>query len=211
MSEGIESSSSPTFGKRIGFWLGLLAYFVIPYFLVLDPTTPLDERMAAIAALMAIWWVSDAVPLAATSLLPIVLFPLAGIMDGDKVAPIYMNYVIFLYLGGFLIALAMERWNLHRRIALRIIRVIGSDPSRLVLGFILATAFLSRVDFEYGNRDHDAGDRNGDHQTDGDRFWCRKNVKSFGRPAPRDRLLRQYRGNGDARGNPAEHCSGEAF
>ena len=51
MSEGIESSSSPTFGKRIGFWLGLLAYFVIPYFLVLDPTTPLDERMAAIAAL----------------------------------------------------------------------------------------------------------------------------------------------------------------
>jgi sodium-dependent dicarboxylate transporter 2/3/5 len=143
MSEGVESSPGPTFGKRIGFWLGLVAYVAIPYLFVLDPASPLDERMAAIAALMAIWWVSDAIPLAATSLLPIVLFPLAGIMDGGDVAPIYMNYVIFLYLGGFLIALAMERWNLHRRIALRIIRAVGSDPSRLVLGFILATAFLS--------------------------------------------------------------------
>ncbi|MCL4146623.1 UNVERIFIED_CONTAM: hypothetical protein GTU68_021366 [Idotea baltica] len=99
--------------------------------------------MAAVAVLMAIWWISQAIPLAATSLLPLMLFPLLGIMKGKDLAPTYVNYIIFLFIGGFLIALAMERWNLHRRIALRIILSVGSKPSRLVLGFMLATAFLS--------------------------------------------------------------------
>jgi len=140
----IESNSarSPVLG-RVGFWLGPAAFLLVFAFVDLDPGNPLDERMAAVAALMAVWWISDAIPLAATALLPLVFFPLAGILGGGEVAPLYVNYVIFLFLGGFLIALAMERWNLHRRIALRIIGLIGSAPPRLVLGFMVATAFLS--------------------------------------------------------------------
>ena len=99
--------------------------------------------MAAIAVLMAIWWISDAIPLAATALVPLVLYPLLGIMKGRDVAPIYVNYIIFLFVGGFLIALAMERWDLHKRIALTIIGWVGGNASSIVLGFMLATAFLS--------------------------------------------------------------------
>ena len=130
-------------GNRIGFWLGIVVFYLIYFIGNLSPDNVLVSRMAAVAALMAIWWISDAIPLAATSLLPLVLFPLSGIMKGKDVAPVYMNYIIFLFIGGFLIALAMERWNLHKRIALSIIRLAGSQPSRLVLGFMLATAFLS--------------------------------------------------------------------
>ncbi|MGY8643899.1 MAG: SLC13 family permease [Verrucomicrobiales bacterium] len=130
-------------GNRIGFWLGIVVFFLIYFIGNLSPDNVLVSRMAAVAALMAIWWISDAIPLAATSLLPLVLFPLSGIMKGKDVAPVYMNYIIFLFIGGFLIALAMERWDLHKRIALSIIRLAGSQPSRLVLGFMLATAFLS--------------------------------------------------------------------
>ena len=99
--------------------------------------------MAAVAMLMAIWWITDAIPLAATALLPMLLYPALGIMTGKETAPVYVNHIIFLFIGGFLIALAMERWNLHRRIALAIIDFVGSRPSRLVLGFMIATAFLS--------------------------------------------------------------------
>ena len=143
MSELAEISERSDLGRRIGFWLGPVAFFAILLLVELDPANPQDELMAAVASLMAIWWITDAIPLAATSLIPLILFPLTGLMKGSEVAPIYMNYVIFLFLGGFLIALAMERWNLHKRIALTIIRAIGSSPSRLVLGFMIATAFLS--------------------------------------------------------------------
>jgi sodium-dependent dicarboxylate transporter 2/3/5 len=100
-------------------------------------------NMAAVGLLMAVWWMTGALPLAATALLPLVLFPLMGILPGKEVAPLYFNPVIFLYVGGFLIALAMERWNLHRRIALGIVAAVGGGPERLVLGFMAATAFLS--------------------------------------------------------------------
>ncbi|MEM1441341.1 MAG: SLC13 family permease [Verrucomicrobiota bacterium] len=116
---------------------------MVLFFGELDPENPLVGKMAAIALLMAIWWISDAIPLAATSLIPLILFPLLGIMEGRQIAPVYVNYIIFLFIGGFMIALAMERWNLHRRIALAIVSVVGSEPSRLVLGFMIATAFLS--------------------------------------------------------------------
>lgn len=99
--------------------------------------------MAAVALLMAIWWITEAIPLAATSLLPLVLFPLLGILPGKATAPMYIKSTIFLFVGGFLIALAMEKWNLHRRIALSIIRLVGGGPSRLVLGFMIAAAALS--------------------------------------------------------------------
>jgi len=123
--------------------MGIVGFLVVLLFAELDAGNPAVTRMAAVALLMAIWWISDAIPLAATSLVPLVLFPLLGIMPGKEVAPVYVNYIIFLFLGGFLIALAMERWDLHRRIALNIVSFVGSRPSRLVLGFMIATAFLS--------------------------------------------------------------------
>ncbi len=92
---------------------------------------------------MAIWWITEIVPLAVTSLLPVALFPLLGIMDGKDVSATYFNHVIFLFIGGFIIALAMQRWDLHRRIALKILLMTGVSPGRILLGFMVATAFLS--------------------------------------------------------------------
>lgn len=129
--------------SRVGFWIGLAAFALLYCFFNPDPANPLIGKMAAVAALMAIWWITEAIPLAATSLLPLVLFPLANISTGKDIAPYYINSVVFLFIGGFLIALAMERWDLHRRIALRIILLVGSSPARLVLGFMIATAVLS--------------------------------------------------------------------
>jgi sodium-dependent dicarboxylate transporter 2/3/5 len=99
--------------------------------------------MAAIAALMAVWWMTEAIPLAATSLVPLVLMPVCKIAEPADVAASYMNDYIFLFVGGFTIALAMERWNLHRRLALHTIRLVGDRPRQLVLGFMVATAVLS--------------------------------------------------------------------
>ncbi|MBC8283337.1 MAG: SLC13/DASS family transporter [Nitrospinae bacterium] len=101
------------------------------------------QRMLAVVALMAIWWVGEGTSLAVTALLPLVLFPLLGIMPSKQVAPNYANHLIFLFLGGFMIALAMEKWNFHKRLALWIINAMGTDPKRIVLGFMIATAFLS--------------------------------------------------------------------
>lgn len=143
MGEPARLSNRTPASKRIGFWLGIVTFLLLTFFSGLDGEEAVIGRMAAVAMLMAIWWITDAIPLAATSLLPIVLFPLLGIMKGRDVAPVYVNYIIFLFIGGFLIALAMERWNLHRRIALNIVGFVGARPSRLVLGFMLATAFLS--------------------------------------------------------------------
>lgn len=122
--------------------LGPLLFLVINS-LELDPGNASATRMAAVAALMAVWWITEAVPLFATALLPLFLYPLLGIERGGATAPIYFNSTIVLFLGGFIIALTMEKWNVHRRIALLIIRSIGGGPSRIVLGFMVAGAFLS--------------------------------------------------------------------
>jgi len=128
--------------QNIGLILGPVL-FIIMLSLDLDPGKPLVTRMAAVALLMAAWWITDAIPLAATALLPMVLYPLLGILKGRETAPVYVNSTIFLFMGGFIIALAMERWNLHKRIALLIIRFIGGGPSRIILGFMVAAGFLS--------------------------------------------------------------------
>jgi len=109
----------------------------------LNPANSVVTRMAAVAVLMAGWWITEAIPIPATALLPVALFPLLGIMNGKQVAGAYFNNIIFLFIGGFIMALAMQRWGLHRRIALRTLLLIGGGPRRIVLGFMVATAFLS--------------------------------------------------------------------
>ncbi|MFN2443164.1 MAG: DASS family sodium-coupled anion symporter [Thermoanaerobaculia bacterium] len=100
-------------------------------------------RTAAVAVLMAVWWIAEPIPIAATALLPLVLFPLLGILPMPRTAAPYANPVIFLFLGGFLLAAGVERSGLHRRIALRIVRAVGTSPRQILLGFMLATAVLS--------------------------------------------------------------------
>jgi len=129
-------------GQTVGFWLGI-GLFTLLMLVPVDPTNGPASRLAAIAILMATWWVTDAIPLFATALLPIFLYPLLGIMGGRATAPIYFNSTIVLFIGGFMIALTMEKWNLHRRIALNIIHAVGGGPARIVLGFMIAAAFLS--------------------------------------------------------------------
>ena len=128
--------------ERIGLVLGLALLFGIAVFPI--PGIP-DEarRMLAVAGIMATWWVTEAAPLAVTSLLPLVLLPVFGITNAAGAAAPYANHLVYLFLGGFMIAQAMQRWNLHRRIALRTVMAMGSSPPRLVLGFMVASAFLS--------------------------------------------------------------------
>lgn len=137
------SEDTVTPRNRIGFWLGPILFIWIGFFTTLDAERPLVSVMAGIAALMAVWWISEAVPIPATALLPAVLFPLTGIMKGAEAAKEYMDSIIMLFLGGFLIAIAVERSNLHKRIALNIVALIGGRPANIVLGFMIAVGFLS--------------------------------------------------------------------
>jgi len=100
-------------------------------------------RTAAVGALMAIWWITEAIPIAATALFPIVLFPPLGVATVAATTAPYANPVIYLFLGGFLIAMALESCGLHRRMALAVLGVVGTRPANLILGFMAATAFIS--------------------------------------------------------------------
>ena len=132
-----------SFKSLFGFILGPGLFFWIIFFLDLEPGKPSVTYTLAIAVLMAIWWITEVIPLAITALLPVVLFPLFGVMNGKDVSSTYFNHVIFLFIGGFLVALAMQKWDLHKRIAIRILLITGSSPARILLGFMLATSFLS--------------------------------------------------------------------
>ena len=129
--------------RYLVFLLAPLLFLYIVFFVELDPNKPIVTYTLAVAILMALWWVTEIVPLAVTSLLPFILFPILGVMNGKDVASHYFNHIIFLFLGGFLFALAMQKWNLHKRIALKLLLVVGNTPAKIMLGFMLSTAFLS--------------------------------------------------------------------
>ena len=133
-------------GKKIKFGVFLFApvlFLFLLFFVKLDPENPKITYTLAVAILMALWWVTEIIPLAVTSLLPFILFPILGVMNGKVVASNYFNDIIFLFLGGFLFALAMQKWDLHRRIALKLLLAVGNSPAKIMLGFMLSTAFLS--------------------------------------------------------------------
>ncbi|MDG2256161.1 MAG: SLC13 family permease [Opitutaceae bacterium] len=129
--------------KPIGLAAGGIVFAAMLLFYNPVPENPKVGFMASIAALMAILWISEAIPLAATAFIPVIALPLTGIIDAGTITKSYVNSIVFLFIGGFLIALSMERWNLHRRIALNIINAIGKRADLMVLGFMVASGFLS--------------------------------------------------------------------
>lgn len=128
--------------KSIGLILGPLAFLFMMLGSSSDYSTD-QWHVLAVGLFMLIWWVTEAVPIAVTSLLPIVLFPFLGVLSVKEASAPYGSDIVFLFLGGFLIALALEKWKLHKRIALNIVRLTGTKANRVILGFMIASGLLS--------------------------------------------------------------------
>ncbi len=128
--------------QRSGLVLGPLFFILI---LLTEPESlsPAATVVAGVTIWMAVWWISEAIPISATALLPIVVLPAFGAMKVGDVTAQYGHHIVFLMLGGFFIAIAMEKWDLHKRIALFVVHTIGIGPRRIIAGFMVATAFLS--------------------------------------------------------------------
>ena len=129
--------------KKIGL-------FLAPFLFLITLLIPAPEalegdawKVIAVAVFMLVWWVTEAVPIPVAALLPMVLLPLLGVMNTKEASAPYASPIVFLFMGGFMVALAMERWNLHRRIALNIVKITGTNADGIILGFMLATALLS--------------------------------------------------------------------
>ncbi len=141
------SSSSPPSGsvwrQRAAVIAGPALFLALLFGFDPVPSQPAVGRTLAVAAWLAVYWLTEAIPLAATALLPVVLFPLLGVMDANAIAPAYINDLIFLFIGGFLLAIAMQEWGLHRRVALRTLAWIGKSPSTVLLGVMGATWMIS--------------------------------------------------------------------
>ena len=136
-------SLSPLNGRRVGLVVAPVAAALM---LFLGPPVGLTEPAwitAACMTLMAIWWMTEAIPVPVTALLPIVLFPLFGIAGIKESTASYAHPIIYLFLGGFLLALAIEKWDLHRRIALTILLSTGANARSLMAGFMITSALLS--------------------------------------------------------------------
>lgn len=129
--------------KLLGLILGPVSFILILSFFHPEGLSKEANAVMASTAWIAIWWITEAIPIAITALLPIVLFPLSGGLDLTATSGSFGHKYVFLYMGGFVIAIAIEKWNLHKRIALNIIHLIGADIRKIILGFMVATAFLS--------------------------------------------------------------------
>ena len=129
--------------QLIGLFLGPIFFILTLLFLQSESLDSKGIFVVAAALWIATWWVTEAIPIPATSLLPLVLFPMGGIMGNQDTASFYGDDIVFLFLGGFLLAVAMEKWNLHTRIALSIIKAIGTTTATILLGFMISTALLS--------------------------------------------------------------------
>ena len=136
-------NKKPELHQKIGLFLGPSVALIISFFPTPEGLSPEAYRVAAIGVLMAIWWATEALPIAVTALLPLVCFPLLGIATIQETATPFANKVIYLFLGGFIVAFAMQRWNLHKRIALTILQYVGGNGKSLVGGFMLVSALLS--------------------------------------------------------------------
>jgi sodium-dependent dicarboxylate transporter 2/3/5 len=137
---GVASAAAQA-GRFLGPLCGVLVYVALRTWAA--DLGPAAHATAAVGVLMAIWWMTEALPLPATALVPIVAFPLLGVASVKEAAAPFADPVIFLFMGGFLLAIAMQRWGLHKRIALGVVLLAGTGPRRLVAGFMIATAFLS--------------------------------------------------------------------
>jgi sodium-dependent dicarboxylate transporter 2/3/5 len=137
-----ESSNHPIV-KQIGFIAGPLAFILITNLVGPDFISPTAGKVLAVAVWMIIWWIAEAAPVPVTALLPLILFPFLGIMKMSEAAAPYANPIIFLFMGGFMIALALEKHRLHERIALNLVRITGTSGNGIILGFTIATGFIS--------------------------------------------------------------------
>ncbi len=129
--------------KRIGLILGPLVFLIISFCLPKPILSETGDALIAVAGWMLIWWITEAVSISVTALLPLLLFPLLKIMPIAEVGANYGSPIVFLFFGGFVMAMALEKVNLHKRIALSIIKLTGTTPNKVILGFMIATAFLS--------------------------------------------------------------------
>jgi len=129
--------------KNIGLISGPLSFLLILFFFQPNGLDPEAKAILASTVWIAIWWITEAIPIAVTALLPIILFPLTGGLSLTETTASFGHKYVFLYIGGFIIAIAIQKWNLHKRIALNIINLIGTNIVNIILGFMLATAFMS--------------------------------------------------------------------
>ena len=129
--------------KSIGFWIGLSLFFLILFIPNPDGLSTEGRLTLAVFSLMGVWWAFESLPLQVTALMPLILFPLLGVIEIGIISKEYMNKVQFLFAGGFIIAIAIQKWGLHKRVALNILRLSGLNANNIIASFMLASALLS--------------------------------------------------------------------